>query len=357
MNKTIDKILFNRRSSIIFVLILIVLSGGCIGPFAQNTPTADLVELPTETIPPTPTDTPVPLAPVGVLLSTGDADPNLSSELTPLIAEKLKAEGLRYQERQSMTVDDFSQDVYQLVVVLSPYPELQTLAAASPGTKFLAVGFSDLEPAVNLHVIQPGQDNFGVQGFIAGYIAAMITTDWRVGALAIQEFEGSTAAREGFVQGARYFCGLCNPKYAPTGVNYLYPKFIDLPADATDLEIQANVQLMLDRAVKTFYLAPGAGTPQILSQLAAGDAKIIASGGIYQEEYQDNWVATLDFDLVQSFEDYWPEFISSEEGGEFIPPLLITNVNPEFLSPGKLEAAERIMSDVSSGLISTTQGQ
>jgi len=355
MNKTIHKILSNSRSSVFCFLILAILIGGCIGPLAQNTPTADLVELPTETIPPTPTDTPVPLAPVGVLLSSGDVDPNLSSELIPLIVEKIKAEGLRYQERQTMTVDDFSQDEYQMVVVLSPYPELQTLAAAAPGTKFLAVGFSDLDPALNLHVIQPGQDNFGVQGFIAGYIAAMITTDWRVGALAIQNFEGSTSAREGFVQGARYFCGLCNPKYAPTGVNYLYPKFIDLPEDATELEIQANVQLMLDRAVKTFYLAPGAGTPQILSQLAAGDVKIIASGGGYQEEFKNNWVATLDFDLVQSFEDYWPEFISSEEGGEYIPPLLITNVNSDLLSPGKLAAAQRIMSEVNSGLISTTQ--
>ena len=355
MNKIIESILSKSRASLFYLLSVSVLLGGCIGPLAQNSPTADPVALPTETIPPTPTDTPVPLAPVGVLLSGVDADPNISTKLTPLIVEKIKAEGLRYQERQSMTVDDFSQDDYQLVVVLPPYPDLPTLSAAAPDTKFLAVGFSDLEPGVNLHVIQPGQDNYDVQGFIAGYIAATITTDWRVGALAVQDYEGSTAARIGFVQGARYFCGLCNPKYAPTGVNYLYPKFIDLPPDATDLEIQANVQLMLDRAVKTFYLAPGAVTPQILSQLAAADVKIITSGGDFQEAYQENWVASFDFDLVQSLEDYWPEFISSEEGGEYIPPLLITNVNPELLSPGKLDAAERLMPEVSSGLISTTQ--
>ncbi len=40
-------------------------------------------------------------------------------------------------------------DDFQLVIVLPPYPDLETLAQGAPDTKFLAVGFNDPDPLPN----------------------------------------------------------------------------------------------------------------------------------------------------------------------------------------------------------------
>jgi len=335
------------------ILIFLILAG-CSSGQDIEVPNGDLIA--TETSPPAavPIDTPTPLAPVGLFLTPPGSDPNLVEELNPLVGEYIKAEGYRYQVLETMSVEDFQRDDFRLVVVLPPYPDLEALVLGAPGTKFLAVGFNDVDPLENLSVLRFGGGDYDVQGFIAGYIAAMITTDWRVAVLSVQESDDALAAREGFRVGVKYFCGLCNPKYAPTGINYIYPKYIDLPVGATDLEIEANVNLLIDRAVNTFYIAPGTGNENIYRMLINNNKLIIGPGADYNEEYRDNWVTSLEYDLVAAFNEIWPEFLITETGIEQIPPLLFTDINSELLSPGKLNLAEGILEEVSSGYIKTT---
>jgi hypothetical protein len=301
-----------------------------------------------------PTDTPTPLAPVGVFLTPDGSDPALAEELNTLIGSYLREEGLRYQVLNSLVEDDFDREDYRIVVVLSPYPDLAVLAEDHPDTKFLAVGFNDIEPGSNLSVLQSGGEAFDVQGFIAGYIAAMITTDWRVGALSLQDNEDALAAREGFQVGVKYYCGLCNPKYAPMGINYIYPKFIDLPVDATEEQVNANLDFLVDRAVNTFYIAPGVGTQNIYRTLVGYQKWIIGSGSDFQEEYKDYWVVSLEYDLVTSLQEVWLNFISAETGFVEAPPLQLTDINYDLISEGKVNLVYQILEDVSSGYIRTS---
>ncbi len=330
-----------------YLLLIILFLVGCNSQQDTQTPSSEPVF--TETLVPTATqsDTPTPLSPVGVFLTPPESDPNLVEELNPLVGEFIRAEGLRFQVLETMAPGDFLVDDFRFVVVLPPYPNLKALAQGAPDTKFLAVGFNDLDPLDNLSVLRFGGEDYGVQGFIAGYIAAMITTDWRVAVLSVQESDDALAAREGFRVGVKYFCGLCNPKYAPTGIHYLYPKYIDLPVDASDPEIEANVNLLIDRAVNTFYIVPGAGDPKIYQMLTNNNKLIIGPGSDFREEYRDNWVASLEYDLVAAFEVIWTAFLSAETGIEQTPPLLITDINSELLSPGKLKLAEGILEEVS----------
>ncbi|MCJ7718220.1 MAG: hypothetical protein MUO54_17100, partial [Anaerolineales bacterium] len=306
------------------ILILIFLAG-CSSGQDTEVPTGELV--PTEISLPTalPADTATPLSPVGVFITPQGSDPKLVEELNPLVGEYIKAEGLRYQVLEIMSVEDFQRDDFRLVIVLPPYPDLETLVQGAPATKFLAVGFNDIDPQENLSVLRFGGGNFDVQGFVAGYIAAMITTDWRVAVLSIQESEDALAAREGFRVGVKYFCGLCNPQYAPAGINYIYPKYIDLPVEATELEIEVNVNILIDRAVNTYYIVPGAGNEQIYRMLVNNNKLIIGPGIDFSEEYRDNWVASLEYDLVAAFNEIWPMFISTDTGIEHTPPLLFTD--------------------------------
>ena len=336
----------------LFIVILILV--GCSSQPDNQTPSIEpnFTEAPVPTA--TPADTPTPLAPVGVFLTPPESDPGLVEELNPLVGGYIRAEGLRFQVLETMAPGDFLTDDFRLVIVLPPYPGLETLAQGAPDTKFLAVGFNDLDPLDNLSVLRFGGGDFGVQGFAAGYIAAMITTDWRVAVLSVQESDDALAAREGFRVGVKYFCGLCNPKYAPAGINYMYPKYIDLPVDPSDLDIEANVNILIDRAVNTFYIVPGAGNQKIYQMLINNDKLIIGPGSDFSEEYRDNWVASLEYDLVQAFKEYWPEFLENQSGSEHIPPLLINDVNPDLLSQGKLQAVKSILEEVSAGYIKTT---
>ncbi len=112
--------------------------------------------------------------------------------------------------------------------------------------------------------------------------------------------------------------------------------------------------MLIDRAVNTFYIVPGAGDEKIYRMLINNDKLIIGPGADYNEEYRDNWVASLEYDLVAAFNEIWPIFLLAETGIEQIPPLLFTDINSELLSPGKLNFATRVLEEVLIGYIKTT---
>lgn len=332
------------------ILILIALAG-C----STDAPTPpEAIETATASPLPPPTSTPTPLPPVGIFLTPGGSNPQLVEELGVLIGGYIKDQGLRYQVLANLAAADFQNEDIALVVAVPPFPELAALVEGAPQTKFLAIGFEGLTAGDNLSLLGSGGSDYDIQGFIAGYIAAMITPDWRVGALSLQENPDALAARNGFRTGVKYYCGLCNPKYAPIGVNYLYPKFIDLPAGASDAEISINVDFLVDRAVNTFYIVPGVGTPLIYRTLITYEKNIIGSGIDFREEYRDFWVASLEYDLVSALVEFWPRFLEAETGIEEQPPLLISDVNGDLLSEGKLQLVARILEEVQAGFIKTS---
>ncbi len=345
--------MLSRRGFYLLLVISILLTGCNPGRGSDGTQ-GELAVTDTPIPTQTPADTPTPLAPVGVFLSPPDADPDLVEALNPLVSGYLRDEGLRYQVLPNLNQADFESERYAIVVVVPPFPDLEALAESAPDTKFLAVGFNDLEVSENLSVLGSGGGDYDIQGFIAGYIAAMITSDWRVGVLSVEDNPDALAARNGFRTGVKYYCGLCNPKYAPTGINYIYPKYIDLPADATDQQIAANIDFLVDRVVNTFYIVPGVGTPQIYRTLVGYQKNIIGSGSDFREEYQDYWVASLEYDLVSALEDFWPQFLAAETGITGNPPLLLTDINYDVLSEGKLRLVQKVLEDLIGGYIKTS---
>lgn len=343
-----------NRKSFTWFLIIVVLLVACSPGAGERGNGTEPVLTDTPIPSPTPVDTPTPLAHVGVFLAPEGADPALVEALNPLVSGYLREQGLRFQVLPNLTQADFSTEEYAIVVAVPPFPDLKVLAESSPDTKFLGVGFNDLEPTANLSVLGSGGGDYDVQGFIAGYIAAMITTDWRVGVLSVQDDPDALAARDGFRTGVKYFCGLCNPKYAPTGINYIYPKYIDLPADATDLEVTANIDFLVDRAVNTFFVVPGVGTPLVYRTLIGYQKNIIGSGADFQEEYREYWVASLEYDLVPALEEFWPKFLETDTGLAATPPLLLNDINPNLLSEGKIKLVEGVLQELRGGYIKTS---
>src|SRR4030065_2030501 len=105
----------------------------------------------------------------------------------------------------------------RLVLAVPPDPGLAELAASAPATQFLALGIPGLKAAPNLTLIGVEGGRPDQHGFIAGVIAAMLSADWRVGAISLADSAEGRSARSGFLNGVEYFCGLfCPPPPPPS---------------------------------------------------------------------------------------------------------------------------------------------
>jgi hypothetical protein len=298
-----------------------------------STPTPE--ELPT----PLPTHTPAPS--LAILLTGPGADTTQAGALQTALNDTITAAGLHWQVRQQLTPAELGPAV-RLVVALPPDPGLAALAAAAPETQFLAVGIPGLEPAANLNVVGAQGPRPDHQGFIAGYIAAMLTPDWRVGAITLSDSAEGRAARSGFLNGAVFFCGLCNQSYPPY---YDYPRYVELPSSATSAEWQAAANHMIDYYVETVYVAPGAGDPAMLATLAAAGINLIGSS-VPTEALLPNWVVSFNSDSLKQVQEVLPQILAGD-GGQNLP------LPPELLSPGKHALAAQVLADLLAGYIDT----
>jgi hypothetical protein len=255
--------------------------------------------------------------------------------------------GFRYQLRPSLSETDFQKDDFRLVVVIPPDPGISVLANAHPEVQFLTMGIRDLEPAPNLTTIGADGDRLDHQGFMAGYMAAMLTPDWRVGVIGYSESQETIAARQAFYTGVAFFCGMCRPSYPPW---YEYPLYFELGSDADTVAWRTAADFMIHRTVGTVYVVPGAGDDAMLRHLASAGVNIIG-GGPPLQDIQTHWVASLQFDLMGAFVDFWPEFIAGSDTKAVTLPLQFTDINPDLFSPGKQRLAGEILEDLLGGFI------
>ena len=334
----------------LYAILFTGLLAACGKSPASPTATQEPVAPPTLTPEPLPsaTSTSIPLPALAVLLAGPGADTALAGVLQTTLNDTITAAGLHWQIRQQLSPAELGLAV-SLVIALPPDPGLVALAAAAPQTQFLAVGIQGLEPTSNLSIVgalgpQPDQ-----QGFIAGYIAAMLTPDWRVGAITLSDSAEGRAARSGFLNGAVFFCGLCMQSYPPY---YDYPRYVELPTGATSAEWQAAANHMIDYYVETVYVAPGAGDPAMLATLAAAGVNLIGSG-TPAEAIRPNWVVSFSTDPLAQVQMLVPQLLQGL-GRQNLPlPLDFTQVNPALLTPGKQNLAAQVLSDLLAGYIDT----
>jgi hypothetical protein len=283
-----------------------------------------------------------------VLLALPEADPQQASAIQTLLNEPITAAGLRWQVRPILNPQDLTENL-KLVVALPPNPALGDLVKASPGVQFLALGFPELAPASNLSRVAAASERPDQQGFIAGVIAAMITPDWRVGVISRSDTVAGKAARTGFLNGVRYFCGLCQPAYPPF---YGYPLYGELPVTATAVEWQEIANYMLDHGAQTVYIVPGAGDAAMLSQLSQAGVKLIGSGEP-PSGLEASWVLSLQTDPSPQILGLIPDLLAGRGGQDLQPPLEMVAINPELFSPGRQQLAQAILADLLAGFIDT----
>ncbi len=344
-----------RRASILFLFSLLLVACDFTperSPSPGMTGASD--SAPTETITSTVTPTsaaplsPTSLPPLAVLVKPAETNLSQVDELESMLSDLTKTEGLRFQVRQTLQVQDLNSQI-RYVLALPPDPGLVSLASSAPEVQFLGIGIPGLEPRDNLSVISPQGADADEIGFLAGYIAAVVTPEWRVGILSTSDAPADIATRNGFLNGVVYFCGLCRQTYPPY---YDYPLYVELPAGSSQAEWQAATDTLRDRFVKTVFVTPSASDQALLEYLAQSEINIIANGEP-PNTIQDHWVASIQIDYLQAVREVWPELVTGNGNQKLQVTFQINNVNPNLFSPGRQKLVEEFLNDLQNGYVDT----
>ncbi len=333
------------RIKFVFILLMaFVLLGACGRPADEvAAPTA----VPTHTPIPTPTLIPTASTPLAILVIPADMEQAASDLYQETVYNLAEESGYRFQVRNVLTPADVADPTLKVVIALPPDPGIAALAPTAPGVQFLAVNIPDLAAGGNVSVLAPDAQ-VEIPAFLAGYIAAMITEEYRIGMLIPQGDADAQRALAAFTNGMTYYCGLCRTFffYPVTA-----PDYLEIPAseDPSRYGGYANV-LINDHDIDTLYIYPSLASDDFLSYVGTTGAMLI--GTSMPETRPGGWVATISPDTIKAIQLAWPNLTAGQGGVNVQSPLGLGDVDPALLSPGRLRLAQDTLEGLLAGRIS-----
>lgn len=331
-----------RFRSILLFMIAMLLVSAC-GNSAEATATAAPVS--TETLTPPPADTATPTVPLAVLVIPAELDPDTSNLYQTTVYDLSQQSGFRFQVRNSLSPADLEPGL-QVVIAVSTDPGIAELAAAAPEVQFLAINIPNLTPGGNISVLANSAQP-EVAAFLAGYTAALITDDYRIGMMMPRDDAQAIAALNAFASGMAYYCGTCRPVlfYA-----WNYPQYVEIPADedVNNYDAYADI-LILQYRVNTIYIYPDVYTEDLANYIGTTGASMIST--VSPEQRPAGWAMTIQPDVVQAIQNAWPQLVSGQGGITVQSPLGIADVDPGILTPGKQRLVEETLNELQAGRI------
>ncbi len=302
---------------------------------------------------PAPQISPTAAAPLVILVFPADISPRTSEAYQTLVYDLAQENGMRFQVRNSLSPDELQAELPELKVVISlpPDPGLVALSAAAPGVQFLAVGIPGISAASNLSTIGGADQAVDKQAFLAGYISAMLASEWRVGLLTERETPGGDATWTAFENGYHYFCGYCrNPYFAQPYPSY--PIVYRIPTDTPENEYTGWAAGLLDNYVKAAYIYSEVATAEVIAYLAEYGVLLIGQD-TPDEEVRDYWIASIQPDVLPAVQAIFPDLVAGIGGQTVSTPLILTDVNEDLLTEGKLRDAQAVLDGLLNGTIGT----
>ncbi len=237
----------------------------------------------------------------------------------------------------------------RLVVLFSPEAAITEFVNNHPEIPFVTIGLSGIQPGPNLSVIGPDGYRIDQQAFAAGYLSAVITKDWRIGALIQEESEISDHLIQAFSNGVIYYCGLCRSYYPPF---YQYPIAIRIPAQATEADWINATQQLLKYEVETVFIYANDIHQAAMEQFHKQNVKLI--GNHYPSIGTDEqWAATLRFAPEIALEENWDEIVYGESNISIPLMTILDNVNPTLVSQGRENWVQYMLDDLIASFIDT----
>ena len=325
-------------------LILIAILAACGLGTADATPTP----IPTETPIPTATFTATPSTPLAILVMPADLDQTMYDLYQSTVYDLAQQAGFRFQVRNTLSESDL-EPALRLVIALppDPGPGIAALAAAAPQTQFLAINIPNLTAGGNVSVLTNNVQN-DIVAFVAGYIGALITEDYRIGMIYPDGNADALSALDAYTNGKAYYCGICQPYYY---LPYDFPQSIPIPATESPENYGGYaVYLIQQRKVNFIYVYPDVATPDLLAYIGSSGA--VQVGTTPQGGIPLYWAASISPDIVGAIQVAWPNLIAGQGGQDVQSPLKLTDVDSSLLSPAKQAQAEQVLAGLLSGQIS-----
>jgi basic membrane lipoprotein Med (substrate-binding protein (PBP1-ABC) superfamily) len=249
--------------------------------------------------------------------------------------------------RNTLTPADLEPGL-QVVIALPPDPGIAALAAAAPQVQFLAINIPEVAAGGNISVLGNNVQT-DVAGFLAGYTAAMITDDYRLGMLMPKDNPDALRALNAYASGMKYYCGTCRPVLF---YSWAYPQYMEIPAeeDKTHYNAFADI-LILQYKVGTIYLHSDVATTDVQNYI--GTTGVYMIGTKTPEQIPAGWVMTIQPDVIKAIENAWPGLLSGQGGIVVQSPLGLSDIDSSILTEGKLRLVEQTLNDLQAGLIST----
>jgi len=328
------------------LLVVFSLLAACTG--GAESPPTQAIPLPSATFTHEPTLTPTPLPPTIFLIAPQAEETPWFDETNTVLAEIARQENFLFEVKSSITNAEIQDRPVPLVVILPDGIDPQSLAESAPQTQFLAVGTASLTPPANLSLLsaQPYRPDW--EGFVAGFIAAAVTEDWRVAVVSDPNTGEGKAAQNAFRNGVRYFCGLCQPLYPPFPVP-TYPLYGQLSPAATAADVESLIAYFQTWSVKTvFFYRPA---PEWLTAFGEAGFNLISDQppppGI-----RERWIVSIQsLDLASELRLLIPDLLEGKGGQNIDLSLTLTYINEDRFSPGRQTLTEQMIGELLNGYI------
>lgn len=333
-----------RMKFVIFSVLLALILSAC---GATTEPAATSVPLPSDTSAPLPPEqTATPVVPLAILVVPPTLDAESSNLYQKTVYDLTQTSGMRFQVRNTLTPADLEPGL-QIVIALAPDPGIAALAAAAPNVQFLAINMPEITPAGNISVLG-GNSQSDIAAFLAGYTAALITDDYRIGMMLPRDNADAIRAFNAYTSGMIFYCGTCRPFYY---LPWSFPQYIDIPADEDVSHYNAFSDiLILQYKVRTIYLYPDIATQDLMTYI--GTTGVLMIGAKTPEQLPAGWVMTIQPDVVKAIQNAWPQLLSGQGGVTIQSPLGLSDIDPSLLSPGRQRLVEKMLQDLQAGYVS-----
>ena len=335
----------------VFFVILTLLGMAACSPetSTQVTPLPGETDIATQSMEetePSLTSTPTPDLPVVLLIAGENADAWTVDRLQAILGELVADSSLDLVVQEGLSGESLPQNA-QIVVGVNIDGDPAGLAASNQGVNFVFIDQPDAVPGTNLSEIGDPTIDQQNQSFMAGYLAAVVSSDYKVAGLIPSDHSLSGVMTDAFVIGVEFFCGACNPLYPPF---QNFPQWELLPVESAVDGFQPVVDTFVINGVEVLYVEGHLISPELLTYLADKNIKVVSDRS--PDTVRNNWVGTVTTDPGPALIAIWPDLLAGTGGAQLPSAVGLTDTDAGLISEGRLRLFEEMADELEAGLVS-----
>lgn len=290
-----------------------------------------------------PTEIAIPLIQSPIIFwNPSQLNPDLTAEIQQILNTFEENYSVEWVEYNQLNISQVVSANTRVIFTFENHDQLNLVRVSNPDTLLVYLDTTTLYDGLSTSVGYLG-DAVSLTSFVTGYIAALDSAEWRVGGIAVQSDQDSL---DGFINGVKYFCGLCSPLYPPYEN---YPIF-NIVADGTDnIAIKGLISNFLSVGIKTIYLSPRIVNEENIN-FAIENGGIIVTN-VMSEDYSPTLLAYSSINWERIIEEILIEHLQNRTLKNYYSPLSFSYFPSDNNGEGKLNFINEIVESLSLGEI------